>query len=88
MQRTTAHTNANSSGAVSYSPIQTLLSQSEDDFYGSLQRIWNSVSQLEDLGIIQQENDKFVYAYRLAEIELQRAFSTRTAGSVINTQTY
>jgi len=52
--------------------LQALLSQSEDGFYGSLQRIWNNVVQLEDMGIIQQENEKFMYAYRFAEAELQR----------------
>ncbi len=59
------------------SSLQVLLSQSEDDFYGSLQRIWNNVVKLEDMGIIQQENDKFMYAYRFAEAELQRAFTSK-----------
>ncbi len=62
----------------SASTLQVLLSQSEDDFYGSLQRIWNNVVKLEDMGIIQQENDKFMYAYRFAEAELQRAYSGQT----------
>lgn len=58
------------------------MSQSEDEFYGSLQRIWNNVVQLEDLGIIQQENDKFVYAYRLAEAELHRVYSEKAFASL------
>lgn len=57
------------------SSLQVLLSKSEDDFYGSLQRIWNNVVKLEDMGIIKQENDKFMYAYRFAEAELQRAYT-------------
>lgn len=55
--------------------LPILLSKSEDEFYGSLQRIWNNVVQLEDLGIIKQEQDKFMYAYRFAEAELHRAYS-------------
>ncbi|GAB4025392.1 hypothetical protein [Spirosoma gilvum] len=71
MQRTPINT-ATETNAPS---LQTLLSQSEDGFYGSLQRIWNHVLQLEDMGLIRQENDKFVYAYRFAEAELQRAYT-------------
>ena len=58
-------------------PLSTLLSQSEDDFYGSLQRIWNTIVQLEDMGIIQQENDKFRFAYQFAEAELKRVYLER-----------
>lgn len=57
--------------------LGVLLSQSEDEFYGSLQRIWNNVLQLEDMGLIHDEHDKFVYAYRFAEEELHRAFSEK-----------
>lgn len=67
------------------STLQTLLSQSEDDFYGSLQRIWNNVLNLEDLGIIQQENDKFRYAYQFAEAELQRAFASQATHFLVTT---
>jgi hypothetical protein len=62
--------------------LQALLSQSEDGFYGSLQRIWNNVVQLEDMGIIQQENEKFMYAYRFAEAELQRVHAQNDFVSV------
>jgi hypothetical protein len=54
--------------------LGVLLSRSEDEFYSSLQRIWNSVLQLEDMGLIHDEHEKFVYAYRFAEEELHRAF--------------
>lgn len=56
-------------------PLNTLLSNSEDEFYGSLQRIWNHVVQLEDMGLIHDEHDKFAYAYRFAEAELHRLYS-------------
>ena len=87
MKRTSRHTETSHPETVARQPLQVLLSQSEDDFYGSLQRIWNNVVQLEDMGIIQQENDKFIYAYRFAELELQRAFSVR-AEAVITAQTH
>ncbi|SFC14501.1 hypothetical protein [Spirosoma endophyticum] len=77
MTRTAMPTAATPSDTTAQPTLQVLLSQSEDEFYGSLQRIWNNVVQLEDMGIIQQENDKFVYAYRLAEAELQRAYSEK-----------
>ena len=72
MQRTPVNTSAENNTP----SLQAFLSQSEDGFYGRLQRIWNHVLQLEDMGLIRQENDKFVYAYRFAEAELQRAYST------------
>jgi hypothetical protein len=53
-------------------PLSALLSRSDDEFYGRLQGIWNNVLQLEDMGLIQDERDKFVYAYQFAEAELQR----------------
>ncbi len=59
------------------SALGILLSDSQDEFYGSLQRIWNNVLQLEDMGFIHDEHDKFVYAYQFAEAELQRAFLER-----------
>ncbi|QDK79816.1 hypothetical protein EXU85_14830 [Spirosoma sp. KCTC 42546] len=74
MQRTHINNLANQSQAPVQPALQVLVAQSEDGFYGSLQRIWNNVLQLEDMGIIQQENDKFMYAYRFAEAELQRAY--------------
>lgn len=74
MQRTPSTPDTVSTPVASFSTLQNLLSQSEDDFYGSLQRIWNNVVKLEDMGIIQQENDKYMYAYRFAEAELQRAY--------------
>ncbi|RRB02142.1 hypothetical protein [Larkinella rosea] len=77
MKRTSVILPANQPQAASYSALHVLLSQSEDEFYGSLQRIWNNVLHLEDMGIIQQENDKFMYAYRFAEAELKRAYSTQ-----------
>ncbi|AUD02781.1 hypothetical protein [Spirosoma pollinicola] len=75
MERTLMQTEISQKNHNPASSLQVLLSKSEDDFYGSLQRIWNNVVKLEDMGIIQQENDKFMYAYRFAEAELQRAFS-------------
>ncbi|MFD2569153.1 hypothetical protein ACFSUS_00820 [Spirosoma soli] len=57
--------------------LSALLSRSEDDFYGRLQRIWNNVVQLEDLGFIRTEEDKFIYAYRFAEAELHQACTER-----------
>ena len=74
MLRTRMNTQANQPQIGAQPTLQVLLSQSEDDFYGSLQRIWNNVLQLEDMGIIQQENDKFIYAYRFAEAELHRVY--------------
>lgn len=74
MQRSAINNQTTLPQAGAQPTLQALLSQSEDEFYGSLQRIWNNVLQLEDLGIIQQENDKFMYAYRFAEAELQRAY--------------
>ncbi|MVM37298.1 hypothetical protein GO730_06020 [Spirosoma sp. HMF3257] len=74
MKRTPINTPVNQAQAAASVPLQVLLSQSEDGFYGSLQRIWNNVVKLEDMGIIQQENDKFMYAYRFAEAELKRAY--------------
>ncbi|MRS65700.1 hypothetical protein [Larkinella terrae] len=74
MKRTSVNLPASQPQAASYSALQVLLSQSEDEFYGSLQRICNNVLQLEDVGIIQQENNKFMYAYRFAEAELKRAY--------------
>ncbi|QMW05202.1 hypothetical protein [Spirosoma foliorum] len=74
MKRTHNTTPTNQAPAANQVALQVLLSQSEDDFYGSLQRIWNNVVQLEDMGIIQQENDKFMYAYRFAEAELKRVY--------------
>ena len=74
MQRTAINTQTNLPQTGANPALPALLSQSDDGFYGSLQRIWNNVLQLEDLGIIQQENDKFMYAYRFAEAELQRAY--------------
>ncbi|MBO0952609.1 hypothetical protein [Fibrella forsythiae] len=63
----------------SQQPLSALLSSSEDEFYGSLQRIWNNVVQLEDMGIIHDNNDKFAYAYRFAEAELRRLYSEKSA---------
>jgi len=77
MQRTLMQTNGHQTTSTTQPSLRVLLSQSEDDFYGSLQRIWNNVVQLEDMGIIHSENDKFVYAYRFAEAELQRAYSEK-----------
>ncbi|WP_461043081.1 hypothetical protein [Spirosoma harenae] len=74
MQRTSLNAPSSLSQATTTSALPALLSQSEDGFYGSLQRIWNHVLQLEDLGLIHQENDKFVYAYRFAEAELERIY--------------
>ncbi|MVM35197.1 hypothetical protein GO755_34555 [Spirosoma sp. HMF4905] len=74
MKRTHIATQTSQPQATAQPALQVLLSQSEDGFYGSLQRIWNNVVKLEDMGIIQQENDKFMYAYRFAEAELQRAY--------------
>ncbi|MFD2934003.1 hypothetical protein [Spirosoma flavum] len=78
MNRTLMPTEVTQPTLATASTLQVLLSQSEDDFYGSLQRIWNNVVKLEDMGIIQQENDKFMYAYRFAEAELQRAYLGQT----------
>ncbi|GAB4050502.1 hypothetical protein [Spirosoma litoris] len=74
MKRTPNTNPTNQAQATKQVALHVLLSQSEDDFYGSLQRIWNNVVQLEDMGIIQQENDKFMYAYRFAEAELKRVY--------------
>ncbi|MBD2753989.1 hypothetical protein [Spirosoma validum] len=84
MERTITPIDANRPETSTYPSLQVLLSQSEDGFYGSLQRIWNNVIQLEDMGIIQQENDKFVYAYRFAELELQRAFAIQATADTID----
>ena len=65
--------------AIDRQPLRDLLANSEDEFYGSLQRIWNNVVQLEDLGLIHEEHDKFIYAYRFAEAELHRAFLQKGA---------
>ncbi|UFH52339.1 hypothetical protein [Spirosoma sp. KNUC1025] len=86
MKRTIKSTNASQPDISTIPPLQVLLSRSEDDFYGSLQRIWNNVVVLEDMGIIKQENDKFMYAYRFAELELQRAFAS--ANEAINLPTH
>lgn len=77
MQRTFMETESAYPTHPQTSPLSALLSNSDDDFYGSLQRIWNSVVQLEDLGMIQSEQEKFVYAYRFAEAELHRAYSEK-----------
>jgi hypothetical protein len=77
MQRTFMKSEVNRATPTPQPALQALLSQSEDEFYGSLQRIWNNVVQLEDMGIIHNENDKFIYAYRFAEAELQRAYSEK-----------
>lgn len=77
MQRTFMETESTYPIHTQSSALSSLLSNSDDDFYGSLQRIWNSVVQLEDLGMIHSENDKFVYAYRFAEAELHRAYSEK-----------
>ncbi|GAB4025178.1 hypothetical protein [Spirosoma koreense] len=77
MKRTPLHTDTNRPAPAANPGLQVLLAQSGDEFYGSLQRIWNKVVQLEDMGIIQQENDKFMYAYRFAELELQQAFASQ-----------
>lgn len=82
MERTITPIDAIRPESATYPALQVLLSQSEDGFYGSLQRIWNNVIQLEDMGIIQQENDKFIYAYRFAELELQRAFSGQASADL------
>lgn len=50
-----------------------------DDFYDRLQRIWDRVLLLEDLGVIRTEFDKFRYAYQLAEAELQELCLTNAA---------
>ena len=39
-----------------------------------IQGIWNKVALLENLGVIRNDEDKFDYAYRFAEIELQKSF--------------
>jgi hypothetical protein len=77
MLRTTAQPTLRQSTQAARPSLSSLLSASEDEFYGSLQRIWNNVVQLEDSGLIHDEHDKFVYAYRFAEEELHRAFSTK-----------
>ncbi|WP_338870717.1 hypothetical protein WBJ53_23495 [Spirosoma sp. SC4-14] len=79
MQRTLMQANGHPTMPTTQPSLRVLLSQSEDDFYGSLQRIWNNVVQLEDMGLIHTENDKFVYAYRFAEAELERAYSGKTS---------
>ncbi|MCK8493295.1 MULTISPECIES: hypothetical protein [Spirosoma] len=76
MQRPSINQEANRNTPSAQS-LQSLLSQSDDEFYGSLQRIWNNVVQLEDMGLIHDNNDKYMYAYRFAEVELQRAFSEK-----------
>lgn len=65
------------SSKATYPPLSVLLSQSEDEFYGRLQGIWNNVLQLEDMGLIQDERDKFVYAYQFAEAEMHRLCSEK-----------
>lgn len=77
MTRTTMQPSTSPTQASVQPPLSALLSQSEDDFYGSLQRIWNTIVQLEDMGIIQQENEKFRYAYQFAEAELKKAYLER-----------
>ena len=64
MQRTFVKTESTYPVHTQSSALSSLLSNSDDDFYGSLQRIWNSVVQLEDLGMIKSEQEKFVYAFR------------------------
>lgn len=77
MVRTTAQPDLRQPTQSARPSLSSLLSASEDEFYGSLQRIWNNVVQLEDNGLIHDEHDKFVYAYRFAEEELHRAFATK-----------
>ena len=43
-------------------------------FLRRIQGIWNKVALLENMGVIQNEQDKFNYAYHFAEIELQKIF--------------
>lgn len=73
MTRTPASATAYRSVNTPPPTLQTLLSNSEDEFYGRLQHIWNNIVQLEDMGLIKTEEDKFIYAYGFAEAELQRA---------------
>lgn len=75
MVRTTTTPNSIQPAVASHQPLGVLLSASEDEFYGSLQRIWNNVVQREEMGLIRNEHDKSVYAYRFAEEELHQAFS-------------
>ncbi|WP_040005783.1 hypothetical protein [Fibrisoma limi] len=52
--------------------LSTLHVSSETNFYERLQHVWQNVVALEDLGVIQSEPDKFMYAYRFLEAELQK----------------
>ncbi|GAB3717498.1 hypothetical protein [Spirosoma lituiforme] len=48
MERTLTPTEVAQPILIPTSTLQVLLSQSEDDFYGSLQRFWNTVAQTEE----------------------------------------
>ncbi|WP_119669431.1 hypothetical protein [Fibrisoma montanum] len=52
--------------------LTTLHVSSETNFYERLQHVWQNVVALEDMGIIRSEPDKFIYAYRFMEAELQK----------------
>ncbi len=46
--------------------------QNDAGFYNHLQHIWNNVMLLQDIVFMENENEKFNYAYRFAEIELEK----------------
>ncbi|MBC3787214.1 hypothetical protein [Spirosoma utsteinense] len=71
---TTTTPNSIQPAVAGHQPLGLLLSASEDEFYGRLQRIWNNVVQRDDMDLIRDEHDKSVYAYRFAEEELHQAF--------------
>ena len=45
-----------------------------EEFLLRIQGIWSKIALLENVGAIQNEEDRFNYAYRFAEIELQKVF--------------
>lgn len=74
MKRTTEQLRSNYSiTGVSIDSTQQMASQQgEEDFFSRLQGVWDKVLLLKEVGIVENEQDKFSYAYRLAEIELQK----------------
>ncbi|CAA9275645.1 MAG: hypothetical protein AVDCRST_MAG95-3008 [uncultured Adhaeribacter sp.] len=54
-------------------PIPTLpTGQNQSGFYDHLQHIWNNVALLQNIVTLENEMEKYNYAYRFAEIELEK----------------
>jgi hypothetical protein len=45
-----------------------------EEYRRRIHGIWNKVTLLENVGVIKDDCDKFNYAFRFAEIELQKVY--------------